>query len=96
MDRLGLNPGFLAAQLPFFLCTCALPIFSLMILVWIYRDARNRGENGALWIIILLIGNILGLIVWFIVRPPLIQYAQDNYQNPDYDVATDTQDSEMP
>jgi hypothetical protein len=96
VPHIGLNPGFLAAQIPFLLCTCALPIFSLMILAWVYRDARSRGENGALWIIILLIGNILGLILWFVVRPPRIQYTQDNYQNSGYDQGVDTQDNYLP
>lgn len=79
MDRLGLNPGFLAAQL-FTICACGWPLLNLLILVWVYRDARSRGENGALWIIITLIGGVIGLILWLIVRPPHIQYTYQQEQ----------------
>jgi hypothetical protein len=36
--------------------------------VWVYKDANARGENGALWLLILIVGGIIGLIIWLIVR----------------------------
>lgn len=52
---------------------CFIPVIAIIIAiaigVWMYRDAERRGENGALWLIIGLIGGIIGLIIWLIVRP---------------------------
>lgn len=54
---------------------CFLPvigfIISIVIAIWVYKDAERRGSSGALWLIILLLTNILGLIIWLIVRPPI-------------------------
>lgn len=44
-------------------------IIAVLLCVWVYRDAKTRGENAALWLIIVLIAGIIGLIVWLIVRP---------------------------
>lgn len=44
-------------------------LIGILIAVWVYRDAEARGENGALWLIIILVSNIIGLIVWLVVRP---------------------------
>jgi TctA family transporter len=43
-------------------------VVAILIAVWVYRDAEKRGENGALWLIIVLITGIIGLIIWLIVR----------------------------
>jgi len=44
-------------------------IVAILLCVWVYRDAKARGENAALWLIIVLIAGIIGLIIWLIVRP---------------------------
>lgn len=44
-------------------------IVAILLCVWVYRDAKARGENAALWLIIILISGIIGLIIWLIVRP---------------------------
>ncbi len=50
---------------------CFIPIVAVIIAiaigVWMYRDAERRGENGALWLII----GIIGGIIWLIVRPDI-------------------------
>lgn len=43
-------------------------LVGIWLCIWIYRDAEARGENGALWVIILLIAGLIGLIVWLVVR----------------------------
>ncbi len=61
----------------FWFCTgtlfCILPIVifivSLLIAIWVYKDAEKRGKSGALWLIIVLLSGIIGLIIWFVVRP---------------------------
>jgi preprotein translocase subunit YajC len=37
--------------------------------IWVYRDAEKRGQEPALWLLIILVSNILGLILWLILRP---------------------------
>lgn len=50
-------------------------IFSLILLViwilviaWVYRDAERRKMNGLLWALLVLIGNLIGLIIYLIIR----------------------------
>ena len=43
---------------------------NIAILVWVVRDARNRGmDNAVLWLIVVLIAGPIGLIVYFLSRP---------------------------
>jgi hypothetical protein len=53
---------------------CFLPIIGFIIAiaigVWMYRDAEKRGKNGTLWLLVGLIGGLIGLIIWIVVRPP--------------------------
>ncbi len=44
-------------------------IISLVIGIWMYKDADERGKSGAVWFIIGLLWGIIGLIIWFIIRP---------------------------
>ncbi|MHA1607394.1 MAG: PLDc N-terminal domain-containing protein [Candidatus Freyarchaeota archaeon] len=46
----------------------ALIIVDVIIAVWVYRDARDRGMEAELWLIIVLLTGILGLIIYLIVR----------------------------
>lgn len=58
-------------------------IINVLLCVWVYRDAESRGMSGVLWLIVVLIGGIIGLIVYLIVRkekpppppPPKLAYA---------------------
>jgi hypothetical protein len=43
-------------------------IIWIMIIVWVYRDAENRGMNGVLWALLVFVGNIVALIIYLIVR----------------------------
>lgn len=51
-------------------------VVAILLCVWVYKDAKARGEEGALWLIIVLIAGIIGLIIWLIVRP-------DEVKNPE-------------
>jgi len=46
-------------------------IINILILIWVYKDAKKRGSSGALWVIIVLFTGIIGLIIWLVVRPPV-------------------------
>jgi hypothetical protein len=43
-------------------------IIAILLCIWVYRDAESRGMNGALWLIIVLVGGVIGLVVYLVVR----------------------------
>lgn len=59
----GIILGFLLIPILYF-------VIGLLLCIWVYRDAEKRGMSGALWLIIVLIANILGLLIYLIVREP--------------------------
>lgn len=54
---------------------CIIPIIwliiAIVIAIWVYKDAEKRGKSGALWLIIVILTGIIGLIIWFVIRPPI-------------------------
>ena len=57
-------------------------IISIVLAIWIYKDANKRGKEGIVWaIVIVLITLLLGIvgfiisiiltIVWLVTRPPI-------------------------
>lgn len=44
-------------------------ILGLYILVWVVKDANKRGSSGTLWGILVLVSGIIGLILYFVLRP---------------------------
>jgi hypothetical protein len=40
----------------------------ILLAVWVYRDARKRGMEATLWLLVVLLTGIFGLIVYLIVR----------------------------
>jgi NADH:ubiquinone oxidoreductase subunit 6 (subunit J) len=47
-------------------------IFQIYICVWVYRDAKKRNMDEILWLIIVLIFGLLGLIIYLIIRNPIV------------------------
>jgi len=43
-------------------------VITIIIAIWVYRDAESRGENGVIWLLVVLVGGIIGLIIYLIVR----------------------------
>ena len=71
LETIGQSIGPRLVFLPFFFIIVVIAIFftiGIFLCVWVYRDAKSRGMHGTLWIIIVLIANILGLIVYLVVR----------------------------
>jgi hypothetical protein len=66
--------GRAAAQGEFFIIggLCLIPILILIVFIiialWVYRDAESRGMSGVLWLLVVLVGGIIGLIVYLVVR----------------------------
>ncbi|MCD6457287.1 MAG: PLDc N-terminal domain-containing protein [Thermoproteales archaeon] len=46
----------------------AMFILWIAVVIWVYKDAEKRGENGVLWLLVVLVGGIIGLIVYLILR----------------------------
>jgi RNA polymerase subunit RPABC4/transcription elongation factor Spt4 len=40
----------------------------IAVVIWVYKDAERRGMNGILWALLVFIGNLIGLIIYLIVR----------------------------
>jgi len=43
-------------------------LFWIFVIVWVYNDAERRGMSGILWALLVLVGNIIGLIIYLIIR----------------------------
>jgi len=52
-----------------FACPVIYLIVWILIGVWVYRDAESRGASGILWLIVVFVLNIIGIIIYLIVRP---------------------------
>ena len=46
-------------------------VISILVAIWVYKDAEKRGSSGALWLIVVIILGIIGIIIWLVVRPPI-------------------------
>lgn len=43
-------------------------IIWIFVIIWVYRDAERRGMSGVLWALLVFIGNLIGLVIYLIVR----------------------------
>ncbi|MGQ9720739.1 MAG: PLDc N-terminal domain-containing protein [Candidatus Jordarchaeum sp.] len=43
-------------------------MLAIVLGVWVYRDAEERGMEGVIWLLIVLLTGIIGLIIYLIVR----------------------------
>ncbi|MFC2165040.1 zinc ribbon domain-containing protein [Acidobacteriota bacterium] len=43
-------------------------IIWICVIVWVYRDAEHRGMNGVLWALLVFLGNLVGLLIYLILR----------------------------
>jgi hypothetical protein len=42
-------------------------VINVALVVWVYNDAERKGEDGGLWVAIVLIGGLAGLIAYILV-----------------------------
>jgi hypothetical protein len=43
-------------------------IIWLAVILWVYKDAERRRMSGLLWALLVFIGNLIGLVIYLIVR----------------------------
>lgn len=73
MMRLARGPQFLGFTqwedvVPHSVLSFTMIAIWLVVIIWVYRDAERRGMNGILWALLVFIGNIIGLIIYLILR----------------------------
>lgn len=54
--------------IPLIILPVAMVVLWGAVLIWVYRDAEKRGMSGILWLLLVLIGNVIGLLIYAIVR----------------------------
>jgi len=59
-------------------------IVSILIAVWMYQDAEKRDESGILWLIVGLLLNLIGLILWLVVRPSMEEVERKRHMRSQY------------
>jgi hypothetical protein len=71
-------------RLALFLLPVAFIVLWGAVLIWVYRDAEKRGMSGILWLLLVLIGNVIGLLIYAIVRSetPVKRPAQGGMKEP--------------
>jgi hypothetical protein len=57
-------------------------VISIVIAIFMYKDAEKRGKSGILWGIIGFCCGCIGLIIWLIIRPPIQQGPPQGYYPP--------------
>jgi hypothetical protein len=57
-------------------------VISIIIAIFMYKDAEKRGKSGILWGIIGFCCGCIGLILWLIIRPPIQQAPPPGYYPP--------------
>ena len=43
-------------------------IIAILIAVWVYKDAKKRDMNAAVWLLIVLLTGCIGCIIYLVVR----------------------------
>jgi ABC-type transport system involved in multi-copper enzyme maturation permease subunit len=65
-DDGGILGGLLASTTSI-ICCIAYWVIGIAIVVWVYRDASSRGESAILWVIIVLLLNWIGLVLYLLL-----------------------------
>jgi hypothetical protein len=43
-------------------------IIGILIAVWVYKDAKKRDMNAAVWLLIVLVTGCIGCIIYLVIR----------------------------
>ena len=66
-DFMRIDTGFIRFTTVSFFSIIMLALW-IAVIVWVYRDAERRNMNGILWALLVLIGNLIGLLIYLILR----------------------------
>jgi hypothetical protein len=48
----------------------AMAVYWLSLPLWVWLDARRRGERAVVWAVFVLLGNLVALLAYILVRAP--------------------------
>jgi RNA polymerase subunit RPABC4/transcription elongation factor Spt4 len=65
-DFLGFRPWF--PFVPLWSVSFVFLVVWIAVIIWVYKDAERRGMSGLLWSLLVFIGNLIGLLIYLIVR----------------------------
>ncbi|MBN2408882.1 MAG: zinc ribbon domain-containing protein [Candidatus Aminicenantes bacterium] len=65
-DFFGIRPWF--PFVPLWSVSFVFFIVWIAVVIWVYKDAERRGMSGLLWALLVFIGNLIGLLIYLIVR----------------------------
>jgi hypothetical protein len=65
-DFLGFRPWF--PFVPLWSVSFVFLLVWIAVIIWVYKDAERRGMSGLLWALLVFIGNLIGLLIYLIVR----------------------------
>jgi len=85
VDSISCFPRGFFRMTSFTILSLTLLLIWIMVIVWVYRDAERRGMNGVLWALLVFIGNLIGLLIYLIVRSdnlPVLKSAQTTHPCP--------------
>lgn len=63
------DEGATVAGVSVWVCCGAILLLNLLILVWVVKDAQERGTSAGAWLMIVLIFGFLGLLAYLVARP---------------------------
>jgi len=43
-------------------------VIALLLAIWVYKDAKKRDMNAAVWLLIVLLTGCIGCIIYLVVR----------------------------
>ena len=43
-------------------------IIAILLAIWVYKDAKKRDMNAAVWLLIVLVTGCIGCIIYLVVR----------------------------
>jgi len=43
-------------------------VIGLLLAIWVYKDAKKRDMNAAVWLLIVLLTGCIGCIIYLVVR----------------------------
>lgn len=64
-DPLGILGGFMIIILALVVTWF---IIAILVGIWVYKDAKKRDMNAAVWLLIVLLTGCIGCIIYLIVR----------------------------
>jgi len=43
-------------------------VIAILVAIWVYKDAKKRDMNAAVWLLIVLVTGCIGCIIYLVVR----------------------------